>query len=497
MPIVQSIAGQILDDVYLIEVPTPPAIQGIPVGTIGLVGAFQQGISTGIYTISDYATTVRMLGKSTPDFKGALAIQNLIRQGAGDIRVVPAFGSTATAASCTINDGQTPAGELGTLTAAAPHPQTGIMTELVGPGPNAWVVSVSAGATAGTFNLTIQNPAGNEVYIGLTPTNWASIINGKSNIVIITTPQTPSTNVAAAGDFSFTGGTVGTVDDTAYIGSVNANGSRTGLALLETINPNLVLAAETGSAAINSAIATFANNKNCIGIVCAPKDSTVAAIKTAKSTITQDNVVFCDGWATYFDQDQGINVVCAPTAPIAGMAAQLAPQKSWGNKRIYGIQGLLYPRSKPELAELQMAGILALDGSIPRGGFGTRSGISSDGSTDIYIRRMRYFLEISVMNSMGWAVDELQSTNPKDKLRGDIKRSIETFLYGLAYPSEPALKIIDSYLIVCDLSNNPLDQIAAGKLSVTVKVRLLAAAKQIVISAEISTGTITTSSSAA
>jgi phage tail sheath protein FI len=104
---------------------------------------------------------------------------------------------------------------------------------------------------------------------------------------------------------------------------------------------------------------------------------------------------------------------------------------------------------------------------------------------------MRYYLEKSSVDSMGWAVDELQSTSANDSLRSNVKQTISTFLEGLVNDS-----VIDSYLVVCDKTNNPDDQIAVGKLHVTVKVRLLAAAQMIIITADISTSTITTSSTA-
>jgi len=101
------------------------------------------------------------------------------------------------------------------------------------------------------------------------------------------------------------------------------------------------------------------------------------------------------------------------------------------------------------------------------------------------------------MSAMGWAVDEMQSTDKNDPLRSKIKSSIETILSTQAKPLDSSNIMIDSYLVVCDLSNNTTDQIAAGKLSVTVKIKLLGAAKQITINADISQGTITTSSQAA
>jgi hypothetical protein len=181
---------------------------------------------------------------------------------------------------------------------------------------------------------------------------------------------------------------------------------------------------------------------------------------------------------------------------VVGMVAQLAVYKSWGNKQVYGSTGAVTPRSNTDLATLQQSGILCLTDNIPRGGTGTRSGVSSDGS-DAYVRRMRYFLEVSILTAMGWAVDEMQSSDPKDPLRQSVKGSIDAFLSPMAYPLDKSSKAIDSFLTICDLTNNPSDQIAAGNLSVNSTVRLLGAAKKIIISANISPTALIVTSSAA
>jgi phage tail sheath protein FI len=505
MPIVQSVAGQILDDVYVIEVPSPLAIQGVQVGIVGLVGTFRQGIPTGIYSISDYPTAVRLLGASAVLIGGPMAIQNLIRQGCGNIQVVPVFGTGAEPASVNLLDGSATPGILGTITAAQAHPQTGVMTPLLGWGPNSWSVAVTQPTTPnGTFNLTINNGSVTESYTGLTPATWAATINAASAIAIVSQPATPSALPAASGNFLLSGGSSGALttsalQDAAIIGSVGTTGQATGLALLQTLAPdaiNLALPAEYSSAAVNAAFANYAETNDAIVSLCATQGSTVATTITQKSLISQDNVAFVDGWTTCYDSDVGANRVCAPNALAIGMAAQLAPQKSWGNKSIYGTQGLVITRSNADMATLQQAGVLCLANKIPRGGFGTRSGVASDGS-DLYVRRMRYFLEFSIMDAMGWAVNELQSTQPNDKLRGDITQTINTFLSGLASPTDPALAVIDSFLVTCNLTNNPVAQIAAGKLSVSVKVKLLAAAAMIIISIDASTSTITTTSTVA
>lgn len=495
MPIVQSMTGQVLDNVYVIETQSPPNIQGITTGIVKMVGTFTKGIPGAIYTIDDYASAVRYLGLSTANVDGPICLQALINQKAGGIKVVPVFGTTAASASITLQDSQTTPGNVLILTAAQVHPQKGVTAPLLGSDANSMVVTV-LNATGGSFNLTVQYGNTVENYTGLTLANMVSTINAQSNICIASLPSNASTNLPKAGTFQFASGTNGTPVDLDFIGSIDSNGNRTGLKSLETIVGNLVFVANQYSLAINNAIASHANSFNCIGAICTAMNSTVSATTTAKGSISQDNIAFVDGWRTITDADIGTVRYIAPTALVIGMASQLAVHKSWGNKSIYGTLATVTPRSDTELASLQQVGILCVCDNIPRGGVGTRSGIASDGS-DIYVRAMRYFLELSVMNSIGWAVEEMQSIDSNDPLRRQIKGSIDAFLSPLSKPLDPNDRKIDSFLTICDLSNNPPQQIEVGRLNISVKVRLLGTAKQIIVNADISQGTVITSSQAA
>ncbi|MHB1651668.1 MAG: hypothetical protein ACYCVD_04215 [Desulfitobacteriaceae bacterium] len=495
MPIVTSMQGQVLDNVYTIETKSPPNIQGLQVGIVKMAGTFNKGILGAVYTINDYASAVRLLGPSTAGVDGPINLQALINQKCGGIQVVPVFGTTAASASVTIQDTVTPtAGNDLVLTAAQVHPQTGVMTVIKGTDANNMVATI-ANSSGTTFDLTIQYGNVVETYKALTLANMVATINATSKIAIASLPGTPSAVLPKVGTFSFTGGTNGTPADADFVGAIDGSGNRTGLKSLEPIVGNLVFVANQNSTTINAAVAAHATSFNCIGLVCTAISSTVTAT-TAANTYLQDNVAFLDGWRTMNDADTVTVRNIAPMALVAGMVSQKAVYKSWGNKSIAGTIASVTPRNDSDLATLQQDGVLCVADNIPRGGVGTRSGVASDGS-DLVTRQMRYFLELSIQTAIGWAVGEMQSTDPKDPLRKKIKGSIDAFLSPMANPIDINQKSIDSFLTICDLSNNPLDQIALGKLSVNTKVKLLATAKQIIVNADISQGTITTSSQAA
>ena len=505
MPLVSTIAGQVLDDVYVVEVPSPPTIQGVQVGTVGMVGTFSQGIPTAIYSISDYPTAVRLLGKSQEYLGGPIALQNLLRQRAGNIQVVPVFAPGAQAARATLYNTDATPQEYGILTAAQRHPQTGGMVPLYGDGPNNWKITVKVPSTPnGTFSLSIDTGDVVETFDGLSSFDWVNTVNAKSNLVLAKPPESgPSMGNINPGSFYFFGGS-GTQFpqpsdmDAAMIGSVAPDGTATGLQLLATRAPgdiNILFAAEYTSYDVNSAIINIAYTNNCIALLSAHSNDGVSQIVSQANGYNKDNVALVDGFTYCYDADTASTRSCSPTSLVAGMASRLGPQYSWGNKPIFGTQGLVTPRSTADLVTLQQAGVLCLSNSIPRGGFGTRSGIASDGS-ELYVRRMRYFLEFSIMSKMGWAVDALQSTSSADPLRRDVTQAIARFLNTLANPVDPTQKVIDSFVVTCNKTNNPDEQIAQGLLNVSVVVRLLAAARQVVISANISTSAITASSTA-
>ncbi|WP_088187543.1 hypothetical protein [Desulfosporosinus sp. FKA] len=488
MPIVQSTSGQILDDVYITETQSPPNIQGVQTGIVKMVGDFTRGIPGAIYTFSDYATAVRNLGPSTLAVNGPLNIQALIKQYAGGLRITPVFGTTATPAKVTLQDTATPtAGNVLTLTAAQVHPQTSLTTAILGSDANSMTATVAINGSA--FDLTIYDPRTNtsETYTELTDSSMMATINAKSKIAIASLPSSPSSLLPAAGTFAFSGGTEGTPGDSDFVGS-----SGTGLTALNAITGNMVFVANQYSTTINAAVAQHGTTYNCMPLTCMAPGSTVAATVTGNVN-KQDNMAYCDGWQNIYDQDTKTNRQIAPTALVAGMAAQLPWYKSWGNKTIYGTLGSVTPRSTDDLKTLQAAGVLCVCDSIPRGGIGTRSGVAADGS-DLYVRRSRYFLEQSAMTSMGWAVDEMQSSGDNDPLRKDVKGSLDAFSEPLANPPDPKNKQIDSYLVICNSSNNSASSVAAGNLVVNWKVRLLGTAKNIDVFSDISTSTITTSS---
>ena len=309
MPIVDSIAGQILDDVYLIETSSNQSINGESTDIIGLVGIFQQGIPTAYYEIGDYATAIKYLGKSLATIGGPIAIQNIIRQKTGDLRVVPCFGTGAAVATCVLEDNSSTPAVFGTLTAAQIHPQKSTIYPLYGSGPNSWTVTVSINADS-TFNLSIKSSSATENYTKLTVATWAATINASSNIVIAAADSTPDTNLPNAGNFAFSGGSMGalstdTAIDAALIGDTNTDGTSTGLAKLATIaDLNFVMAAEKGDATLNTELASFADDNLCIAVLCPPVgDTTSDSVISALGSISQDNAVFVDNQGIFYDAD--------------------------------------------------------------------------------------------------------------------------------------------------------------------------------------------------
>jgi hypothetical protein len=497
MPIVQSILGQILDGVYAIETQSPPSIQGISTGIIKMAGSFSKGIPGAVYSESNYPSAVSDLGPSLATVDGPICLQALFYQKAGGVQVAPVFGVGAGPASITLQDSQITPGNVLTLTAADPNPQTGAMSKLYGTDANQMTATVAQGIGS-LWNVTIAYGNQSETYTGLTNATAVATINAASQISIASLPTSPSSQVPKAGSFTFTGGSNGTAGDSDFVGTVDGSGNRTGLKALEPVTGNSVLVANQYSSTINTALSVHGNSFNCIPCMAAPPNSTVASTTTANNYAAQDNVAFCDGWRTILDADTGLSRQVSPAVWVAGMAAQLPVYKDWGNKTIYGSTGAVTPRSSTDLATLQQAGVICVTDGIPRGGCGTNNGTAADGS-DIYIRAMRYFEELSIMNSLGWAVDEMQSDDIDDPLRNDVLHSVSNFLQQQCpkNPSATNPKVINSFSVVCSIVNNPDSEIVAGHLNLAITIKLLGSAHKIIIYANISPSAVTVSSQAA
>lgn len=208
MPVIPSIGGQILDDVYLLLTNPPQSLAGVNTSAVGVVGTCLRGIPGAVYNFGSYGQAVQSIGPSSLAVTGPLALQNLIRQKCGDIYFVPAFGAGAAAASITLSDATSTPALI--LTVGDANPQTGTLQASFGTLGNAATAVVAAGGSAGEFNLTVTSPDGRRVdtFTNLTLANMVATINLTAKAAIASLPSVPNPTGAPTTTPSATGGTL-------------------------------------------------------------------------------------------------------------------------------------------------------------------------------------------------------------------------------------------------------------------------------------------------
>jgi hypothetical protein len=80
---------------------------------------------------------------------------------------------------------------------------------------------------------------------------------------------------------------------------------------------------------------------------------------------------------------------------------------------------------------------------------------------------------------MGRFVGRLQSSQPNDPVRSDVKGTLDSFLQA-----QVDQKQIDSFTTQCDLNNNPPARIAAGYLQADVAVRYLSVVEKFIVNVQ-------------
>lgn len=194
----------------------------------------------------------------------------------------------------------------------------------------------------------------------------------------------------------------------------------------------------------------------------------------------------------------------SPIGAALGKIATLSPERSPGNKPVYGYLGTErtgytgpggsfrpgIPYSTAEIGLLESAGITFF--SIPAVGgnyMALRHGqnASSDPTRNgINYSKMTQFLAKSLHESMGFAVNLTHTP----ELRRRVKSSLAQFLESLANPGpgrDPMIGDVNggpAYYIQCDDKNNPNNTVALGYMFVYVQVKYLSIVRFFILQLE-------------
>lgn len=493
MPVVQqgsiNTAALVIPDVYVQIMQPPIVINGLPTNILGFVGTASWGPTNSPVILGDLRAAVLNFGSpNNRKYDLVTAIWAAALQGANNFRAIRVTDGTDVAASIAV------------LTNCITF--TAKYTGTLG---NQLQVTVAPGSKANTQKVTVALPgyvpevfdnlgtglSGNALWVAIASAinNGTDATRGKSELIVASAGV--GVTAPAAASYTLTGGTDGatTITGTVLIGQDTV--PRKGMYCLRNTGAGVAVLADCDDSTTWSTQVAFGLSEGVYMIGTGPAGDTISNAVTVKGTAGIDSYAFkllFGDWVYFNDSINGVIRLISPQGFIAGKIANLSPEQSSLNKQVYGVVGTqksyanqVY--SSAELQSLAQAGIDLITNPIPAGNqFGARFGHNSSSLFSIHgdnYTRMTNFLAYTLNSAMGIFVGRLQSQQPNDSTRREVKSTIDNFLEVLVQQ-----KMIDAYQTQCDLGNNLTQRIAAGYLQVDVKVRYLSVVEYLIVNLE-------------
>jgi len=428
--------------------PTP----AVSLASIGIVGTFSKGPVNTPVTIGSLEQLIEVFGEHKPGLTGYLTARGALHQGANDLKVVRIGSPNLKAASLVLKDSTN---------------GDSVLVEAVTPGTwgNDTKVAVASGTQTGTFKLVVTYGKVSETHDNLTLDNLGGV---KSNLVKLS-KATGATNIPANITATpLSGGNDGAdTTDNDYIGTIDAQGNRTGLKALEPVRVAIVVCAQQYSEQIHAALiahcaaATIGQGLRMAVLNTAP-GLTVDAATQVTTELDSIRAIMTYPWLEPLEE---AGTYVAPDGYCAGRLAVLASQQSPSNKEIVGITGTERYFTDAEVKALTLARISPIT-LVPGRGYRIRNGLtlSSDPAwNQTNIRRQFDQLEMEIYDALQWAISEENTP----ELRMAVAAQIDAHLENKKRKGE----IYDYKPTICDDTNNTPETIAARILNVKVRVR--------------------------
>lgn len=493
MPVVQqgsiNTAALLVPDVYVQIMQPPIVINGLPTNVLGVVGSASWGPVNSPTILGDIRAAVLNFGApNARKYDLVTGIWAAALQGANNFRAVR------------ITDGTDLAASIAVLTNCITF--TAKYTGTLG---NSLQVTVGTGSKANTQKVTVALPgyvpevfdnlgaglSGNALWVAIANAinNGTDPTRGASALIVASAGA--GTTAPAAATYTLTGGTDGatTITGSVLIGQDTV--PRKGMYCLRNTGASVAFLADCDDSTTWSTQVAFGLSEGVYMIGTGPAGDTISNAASAKATAGIDSYAFkllFGDWVYFNDSINGVVRMISPQGFLAGKIANLSPEQSSLNKQIYGVVGTQKSYSNQvyssaELQTLAQAGIDVITNPIPAGNqFGARFGHNSSSLFSIHgdnYTRMTNFLAYTLNSAMGIFVGRLQSQQPNDSTRREVKSTIDNFLETLVQQ-----KMIDAYQTQCDLGNNLPQRIAAGYLQVDVKVRYLSVVEYLIVNLE-------------
>ncbi|MGU3387276.1 hypothetical protein ACLBYG_22390 [Methylobacterium sp. D53M] len=472
---------------------TPPALlllNGVPTNVGGLVGTASWGPVGKAVLVSGPADYQPNFG---PVLNRKYDMGTFVQVGAKQ-------GNAGVYACLRVTDG--------TDAAATASVQTNCLSltaKYTGSGGNQLQFLIATGSAPNSFRAIVYLPfAGSEVFDNITGTGaafWANVaaaINsgqgvsrGASQFVVAAAGAGTTTPVL--GSTTFSGGTDGatTITGTVLLGVDTT--PRKGMYALRGVGCSVAALCDCDDDTTLASQIAFGLNEGVLMVATGAAGETISSASTARTTGGIDSYALermLGDWVYTADEANGLNRYVSPQAFEVGLLVNLSPERTSLNKPMQGIIGTQRSAtgakySDAELQVLGTSGLSVICNPIPRGNvFGNRFGRNTSSNVGIHqvaYTRLTNFIAQTLNQGMGLYVGELQSRRADDTTRNRAAATLNAFLGTLAAPD---IRMIDDFQVICDLSNNPVERIAAGYLKAAVKVVYLAVVEYFLIDVE-------------
>jgi hypothetical protein len=317
-----------------------------------------------------------------------------------------------------------------------------------------------------------------------------NLSRGPSNYWVASAPGSQSTFAPSVASFAASAtGTNGisAITSASYVGT---NGTtKTGMYAGTGLGCGQFILCGNNDPTIAPTLAAFGVATTCFAIGPAfPQNTSTAAAITSKQTNNFNAVgsAAIIDFVQWYDPTIGQIRSLSPESNILGVVGSTSPEQNPGNLPQYGLPHLsstdrtistnYNPRSGVEASQATQAGIVWIGPMNRNPSFlGLANGQNASGvagQDGINYPRLTNYLQTVLPTVVGSFVDALQGQDKNDSTRRGVRNTLNNF-----FAQMKANRMIDSYQVICDNSNNTAITIPAGQLNVSIAVRYLAAAR--------------------
>lgn len=478
-------AGDSWGAVYTIGSLTVGITQGQVVGTTG-------------QTLTQFAAAVAAVINNNALANGAASSLGIYAKAVAGVVSIYAKAGTTFGSPVTSSAG----GTVITQTIAAGSTVTAAATVsalYTGTAGNAISLVVATGGAANSLNVTVNPPTGGppELFKNIPTTGfWLALANaiaggqgplrGPSQYVTLSTPNL-GVGPLTAGTYTLTGG----VDGAAAVTAATLVGvdtvPRKGMYALRGQGCSIALLADADDSTQWSAIDAWGQSEGVYMIQTGPAGDTISNAVTVKTSAAIDSysskLMFGD-WIYWFDQTNQLTRLVSPQGFVAGRLANLSPEQSSLNKKLYQIigsqkagvvgSGQLQTYSAAELQTLFNAGIDVIT-NPGAGGLvmwtvraGHNSSTNPNISGDNYTRMTNYIAS-TLSAGMGIYVGQVINSTLFQRIRATVMGFCANMMsQGMLGPQEDGSV---PYSCLCDATNNPQSRTGLGYVQADIQVR--------------------------